>query len=124
MTWKTIYTDGRIFADKDFMDMYHDRAAYMNEGFFQDMATGFGIELKEAKIKKADPIEYNQFRQYDIEGDEGIASLIMRENLSSVVKKVLGVTEEESVVGIVVQAFYKNRTLRGFRAMPNLSPES
>ncbi|MBI2548082.1 hypothetical protein HYW21_01910 [Candidatus Woesearchaeota archaeon] len=118
MTWKTIYTDGKIFADAFFMEHYQHQSGYMNENCFAAAVQEAHGELYPSTIR-ATRVLKDQFRSYDLNvPSRGTSTLTLRTELDPVVRNVLGVPDGTSLEGVVVQAFGTTEQIFGFRALP------
>ena len=117
--WKTIYTDGTVFANKGFLDYYEANGGYLNEFNFQKMLPIWSFELHPAKISKIEEEQSNtSFLNYILDVDDGKATMTMPKSFNPVLHSALGVNETENLEGIVVQAIMQSNRLMGFRALP------
>ena len=105
MTWETIATDGYVVGTLEFLDNVwrYEPPIYREE---------------EAEIIKVSE-QATCFDRYDFDCDNvrGVASLIMRKSFNPIVRQVLGINQFDSLDGVIVQAYYNESRLVGFKKL-------
>ncbi|MFH0701454.1 MAG: hypothetical protein V2A62_03380 [Candidatus Woesearchaeota archaeon] len=117
---KTIYTNGKIFGDIEFMAACGD---WQREYRLEEIAAEVGYTLKEEVIRNVVP-DRGFTQTYKVgpkEDDLPYAMLTLPLSLHAILISTLGLPpfcSDLALVGKEVQAFYKENQLCGFRALP------
>lgn len=77
MVWETVYTDGRVFATENFMEVYRRNSGFLDEEHFHNAVRSGGIELLLARITAVCENENFHFQDYDLSSERGTATLTL-----------------------------------------------
>ena len=116
-----VYTDGVVFATSAFMEVYHTNLGVLDEEHFQKAVREGGFKLRRAQFEGViGNKDVAGLEDYTISSDLGRGTLSLYSSLEATLRSALRMQDDykfESTPNspLLIEAFYVDRTLVGFR---------